>query len=93
MGKRHSLWALLEENMELHGESMPGEPVVELAGDRRVLIERHGGVTAYSHEKICVKMRYGTLSICGRGLELRHMSRETLCVWGKIHCVELRGKG
>ena len=32
---------------------LPGQPVVELVGDRRVLIENHIGVTEYGTERIC----------------------------------------
>ena len=34
--------------------ALPGVPIVELAGDRRVLIENHRGVTEYGMERICV---------------------------------------
>ncbi len=44
---------------------LPGQPVVELVGDRRVLIENHIGVTEYGTERICVKVKYGQLSVCG----------------------------
>ena len=75
--KKH--WAeRLADGADLPGEPMPGVPVVELAGDRRVLIERHGGVTEYSGERICVKVRYGLVCICGCGLELACMTREQL---------------
>lgn len=90
MEKKGSWWARLAENAELQGESSPRESVVELAGDRRVLIEGHTGVTQYSREKICVKVRYGIVVICGSSLELRHMCRETLCVWGSIDSIHLK---
>lgn len=84
----------LADGVDLSGEPMPGVPVVELAGDRRVLIERHGGVTEYSSQKICVKVRYGLVSICGCGLELACMTREQLVITGRIDGVQLlRRKG
>lgn len=84
-------WAeRLADSADLSGEPMPGLPVVELAGDRRVLIERHGGVTEYSSERICVKVRYGAVCISGCGLELTCMTREQLVVTGRIDCVQLQ---
>lgn len=80
----------LADGADLSGELMPGVPVVELAGDRRVLIERHGGVTEYSSERICVKVRYGLVCICGCGLELTCMTREQMVVTGRIDCVQLQ---
>ena len=35
------------ERADLPGEALPGQPLVELLGERRVLIEHHGGVTEY----------------------------------------------
>ena len=80
----------LADGAELEGEPLPGVPVVELAGDSRVLIERHGGVTEYSRERIGVKVRYGTVCICGCALELTRMTREQLVISGRIDCVQLQ---
>lgn len=79
----------IADGADLAAEPLPGVPVVELAGEHRVLIERHGGVTEYSREKICVKVRYGQVSICGCGLELTCMTREQLVISGRIDCVQL----
>lgn len=79
----------LAEGAELGGEPIPLQPLVELAGDSRVLIEHHQGVVQYSREKICVKVRYGNVVVCGCGLELRHMSRAQLSVSGRIDSITL----
>lgn len=79
----------IADGMELDGEMLPGVPVVELAGDGRVLIERHGGVTEYSRERIGVKVRYGTVCVCGCGLELTRMTREQLVISGRIDCIQI----
>lgn len=78
---------------DLAEEPLPGVPIVEIAGDRRVLIERHGGVTEYSRERICVNVRFGKVCVCGCGLELCHMSREQLVITGRIDGVQLLRKG
>ena len=83
----------LADGVELPGELTPGVPVVEIAGDRRVLIERHRGMTEYSRERICARVYYGVVCICGSCLELTHMSREQLVISGHIDSVQiLRGK-
>ena len=74
----------------LEGESLPGVTVAELAGDRRVLVEGHRGVTEYSPTRVTVKVGYGELSVCGCGLELRQMSKVHLVVCGRIDGIELR---
>lgn len=67
-------------------------PVVELAGDRRVLIENHGGVLEYGTERICVRMKYGVLHIEGNNLILSKMSGELLVICGRICGVKLERK-
>lgn len=82
----------LADGAELTGETLPGVPVVELAGNRRVLIERHGGVTQYSREQICVKVSFGQVCIRGSGMELTLMTREQLVISGSIREVKLERK-
>lgn len=83
----------LAEGMELPAESMPGLPLVEIAGDRRVLVENHGGVCQYGPEQICVRVKYGIVSVRGRGLEIAKLSREQLVISGRIDCVSLNRRG
>ena len=76
----------------LEGESLPGMTVAELAGDRRVLVEGHKGVTEYCPTRVTVKVGYGELSVSGCGLELRQMSKVHLVICGRIDGIELRRK-
>ena len=80
----------LADGTDLSGETLPGVPVVEIAGENRVLIERHVGVIEYGRERICVKVRHGFVWICGCGLELTRMAREQLIISGRIDCVQLQ---
>lgn len=83
----------LADEADLSAEPLPGVPVVEIAGECRVLIERHGGVTEYSRERICVKVRYGIVCVCGCSLELTRMTRQQLVISGRIDCVQLQRRG
>ncbi len=85
MGK-HDLW----DRLDLPGESLPGQVLVEISGENRVLIEHHCGVREYSRERIGVKVKYGVLQVCGSCLELRCMTREQLVISGKIDCIVLK---
>ena len=85
MGKR-DLW----DRLDLPGESLPGQVVVEITGENRVLIEHHCGVREYSRERIGVKVKYGMLQVCGSCLELRCMTREQLVISGRIDCIVLK---
>ena len=84
MAKRRSLFELLTTAADLPDEAIPGLPLIEIAGDRRVLIENHKGVIAYGTEQICVKVSYGTVSVCGCDLELARMTKGQLIVSGRI---------
>ena len=81
-----TLW----DRLELPGEALPGQPLVEIAGDGRVLIENHRGVREYSRERIGVKVKYGLVQICGSCLELRCMTWEQLVISGRIDMVQLK---
>ena len=80
----------IADGIELETESLPMLPVVEIAGDKRVLIERHSGITEYTDERIGVRVRFGTVVICGNGLEVTKMSGEQLVISGRIDIVQLR---
>lgn len=89
MGERGKWMERIQRQMELSPEPVPGLPLVEISGQRRVLIENHGGVSSYGREQICVRVNYGEISVRGFGLELARMSREQLVITGRIDCVNL----
>jgi len=90
VGKGRFLLEHMMEQTPLGPETLPGQPIVEIAGDKRVLIENHLGVAAYGAERILVNVKYGAVCICGFGLELLHMTREQLVIHGRIHSVSLQ---
>lgn len=78
---------------DLPGELPPGLPLVELIGERRVLIENHRGVIAYGCNEICVKVQYGLLTVKGCELMLAKMTKDQLVITGKIDCISVfRGR-
>ena len=79
----------LAQQMDLWGEPMPGIPIVELAGDNRVLIERHKGIVEYGPCTIGVKVSYGQISVCGSNLELICITREQLVIAGCIDHIQV----
>lgn len=79
----------LTDVVDLPGELPPGVPVIEIAGDCRVLIEQHLGLSAYSCNRICIKVGYGTVAVSGSELKLSHMTRQRLVISGQIGCVEI----
>lgn len=74
---------------DLQEEALPGQTVVELFGERRVLIEHHCGITEYSRDRICVRVKYGVVRICGSSLRLAKMTADQLVVTGRIDSIGL----
>ena len=68
---------------------LPGRTILEVFGDRRILIEHHSGVTEYTGTQIRIKVSYGYLCISGSGLNLSKMSAEQLVIAGSISAVTL----
>ena len=93
MGKRRYIWERLADGADLAAEPIPGQPIVEIAGDRRVLIENHFGVKEYSRERIAVKVKYGFVCVCGCNLELIRMTKEQLVISGRIDAVSIHRRG
>ena len=88
MWNGHYIWERIAAQPD--GTKSAGyQPIVELAGDRRVLIENHLGVITYGKEKIIVKVKYGAVCICGCSLELTHMTKEQLVIFGTIQSISL----
>lgn len=85
--RRHFLDYLTDSTMD--EEALPLLPIVELAGDRRVLIENHGGISQYSCEKITVMVKFGAVHICGSKLTVEHMTRTRLVILGRIDAISL----
>ena len=84
MGRTKYILSRLADGADLGEEPLPGQSLVEIAGDRRLLIENHCGVKEYSRERIGVRVGYGQIMICGCGLELVRMCKEQLVVTGRI---------
>ena len=90
MGKGHHVIRNIMEQTASYPEAVPGHPIVEIAGECRVLIENHLGVAAYGKERILVKVNFGTVCIAGCNLEILRMTKEQLVIRGTIHSVGLQ---
>ena len=93
MDRRQDIFDRFTRNIDLMGESAPGQTLVEIGGYRRVLIEHHCGVKEYCRERIGIKVNFGMIMVCGSCLELTRMSKEQLVISGKIDCVSLMRRG
>ena len=76
----------------MYAEVLPGTILVEIVGDRRVLIENHGGIKVYSCNEITVASKNGVLCVTGQDLTIARMTKEQLVITGKIDGVQLFGE-
>lgn len=90
MGKGRRFLEELAMDPRWEAELIACQPIVELSGDRRVLIENHNGVGAYTQESISVNVKFGCVCVSGCGLELRRMTKEQLVITGKISGITLK---
>ena len=93
MDKKGKIIERLAVAVDLQDEPFQGIPLVEIAGDHRVLIENHRGIMEYGTKAIRVKVKYGYICVCGSGLELARMNRGQLVISGHVDAVQLiRGR-
>lgn len=89
MRKSGNILGKLAWAADLPDEPIPGRPLVEIIDNTRVLIENHNGVNEYGRGMIRVKVKYGSICICGSGLELSRMTKGQLIISGCIESVQL----
>lgn len=77
------------ERMDLSDQPPLFQPLIEIASDQRVLIEHHLGISLYGTDQICVKVKFGSICVEGKGLLLTRMTKEQLIITGQIACVRL----
>ena len=66
------------------GQPLPRIPIVEICGNRRVLIENHQGILSYNEGEILVKVCFGMISVTGDALCLCRLSKEQLAITGNV---------
>ena len=68
-------------------------PIVEVLGDRRLIIENHRGIRGYSKESICVCTAKNNILIKGSSLEIAVMSKHKLAIIGCIQSIHFLSGG
>ncbi len=80
MKRVNAIW----ERAQMLDEPLPGQSVLEVYGDERILIECHKGILEYGSEQISVRLRFGRVCVYGENLKLRKMQAQQLVITGKI---------
>ena len=83
----------LSDKTDISEDVIALQPLLEVCGFHRVLIEQQRGVIEYGREKITVRVKGGAYSIQGKQLTLCRMCDRQLLVRGDIESiVMLRGR-
>ena len=61
MSRKERFVDKLSMGLELPYETLPGQSLVELVGESRVLIEHHFGICVYTEQEIVIKVSFGQL--------------------------------
>ncbi len=89
MNQHNKVIHRLKKLIDLSVPTLPGVPIVEMAGNRRVLVENHHGVAEYERTRIIILVKFGKIIITGIDLEISHMSRQQLVIVGCIDAVSI----
>lgn len=89
MNERNNVFKRLAGMLDMSSQPMPGMPIIEMAGNKRVLIENHRGVIGYGQERIGVLVKIGKIVVMGSDLEICYMSRQQLIITGCIESVSI----
>lgn len=89
MKKRPHILERIIEQADLPDEVLPGQPLLELASDQRILVENHCGVTQYTKDSIHIRVNYGQLRISGKELHMCRISGSQLVITGTIQTVQV----
>lgn len=92
MKDRSEFLMRLAERIDLPSEPITKQPLVEIIGRNRVLIENHRGVCDYGKQSVLIRVSCGQIRICGEGLELARMTKEQVVIMGKIGSIVLLGR-
>ena len=77
----------------LDTDELMGLPLMEIAGNERILIENHKGIIAYNCCEVCIRVQYGTATVYGQQLYFAEISKDRLVIVGKICDISLRSGG
>ena len=93
MRDRNNFMDTFSSVADLPLEPLPKVPLLELANDKRILIENHKGLAGYGCNEIQVKVHYGRICVRGNKLLVANMTKHKLIITGCIDNITLiRGK-
>ena len=84
MGELVDFMTAASGKLGVPAEMLSGLPVIELTGDRAVMLGQHGGIVSYSDVEVRIAVNIGFVTVCGSELIIRVMNRQKIILCGKI---------
>lgn len=82
----------LRRFFDITRQPFQSEPLVEISGYNRILIENYMGILLYSQCLVQVQLSLGNISVSGTDLRIMQISKEQLVITGHIHVLQLEGR-
>ena len=93
MATKRNIYRRICDAADLPDEPLPNQPLVEIIGCDRMLVENHKGVLRYDRECIQICVKFGQICITGAKLELTRMTRGQLVISGELGDIKIvRGR-
>ena len=81
--------ARLPELFNIPELTLPGEAIIEVFGDRRILIEGSCAVLQYAPNCIKLRNQCGTVCVLGCGLRMAEISNTQTIIIGKVENISI----
>ena len=89
MRRKHIIERMAQASA-MAGEPILRQPLLELCGEHRVLIEHHKGIGDYSKEMVSIHVCFGIIRIEGSNLEIGKMTTDQMVITGNIDRISLQ---
>ncbi len=88
MGRKRQMGRRMERAMDFPGGTLCKTALMEVEGNRRVVITGCLGILTYTEDCICLRTPEGAVTIYGRDLEMGCLSEDGATVVGHLQRIE-----
>lgn len=79
----------IPEFLNIPDQTLPGVPIIEIYGDRRVLIEGRCAVLQYTGNCIRLRNSCGAVCVSGCGLTMAELTKNQTIITGKVENISI----
>lgn len=79
---------LLTKKLQMPSDVILGDMLLTLTENREAIIENYKGLITYQSDCIVIKGKHSTLSLTGKGLNIKYFTNDDMQVEGHIECIQ-----